>query len=164
MQTPQSMPLWRRMKRSGGISADAVLGYFGVAEPPVDVERIALGLGVRIHRRRLPSNSGMVDSRSEPVVITVNEADALVRQRFTLAHELGHLLLHPERIALRDHGFSGDAREVEANRFAADILMPLWMLDEAAEAYGARVDVLASVFQVSEAAMRIRLRKLVGIG
>lgn len=60
-------------------------------------------------------------------LIVVNAADAVPRQRFTVAHELGHLLLGHGSVADRPGAFSGyehDPVEVSANAFAAEFLMP----------------------------------------
>jgi len=68
-------------------------------------------------------------------VIGVNSNNSKVRQRFTIGHELGHLTLHPGhdlilerlvRLNFRDATSStaSDEEEIEANRFAAELLMP----------------------------------------
>ena len=60
-------------------------------------------------------------------VVFVNAGEALVRQRFTLAHELGHHVLGHESVVDPSadlEGWSNDPREVEANRFASELLAP----------------------------------------
>lgn len=101
-------------------------------------------------------------------IIRVNRHDSAERQRFTLAHEISHFLLHKDEIkdgivddVLYRSGIS-DWREAQANRLAADILMPQQLVSqwiERARALGVS-DIpvyLAEQFDVSEAAMRIRL-------
>jgi Zn-dependent peptidase ImmA (M78 family) len=69
--------------------------------------------------------------KSQPVILC-NGNDHPNRQRFTVAHELGHMLLKhtsPNGVLLRDPaanltGGSFDPREIEANNFAAALLMP----------------------------------------
>jgi hypothetical protein len=137
-------------------------------EPPVDLDGIARDLGVKVYQAPLGSGiSGQIMRdrlRGGPsgFAIYVNSAEHPNRRRFTFAHELAHFILHRDlietgviddtmyRSALSDH------YEVQANRMAADILMPvrlvkLWRVRE-------RDPVrLATLFGVSSQAMQIRL-------
>jgi Zn-dependent peptidase ImmA (M78 family) len=86
-----------------------------------------------------------------------------VRKRFTVAHEVGHFVLHRNQIGesltddeLYRSGLS-TRQEAQANRFAADILMPKDLILKTINRLGDDPQVLASEFKVSEAAMRIRL-------
>ena len=107
----------------------------------------------------------------------MNKKQAPARQRFTLAHELAHALLHPGkevrfdkdfRVNLRSEasGLGVDVEEIEANFFAASLLMPRRFLQADPEA--ALVDVedaravarLATRYGVSPHAMTIRLGNL----
>ncbi len=110
------------------------------ARPPVPVEKLARKYA-QIVRESLPSDiSGMLvplastDEKSRWAIV-VNANDAPVRQRFTIAHELGHLLIHryltphaDGRYQVRfrnEKSASGSVREeIEANQFAAELLMP----------------------------------------
>jgi len=162
-RTPdQTQPLWRWMKRQG-MGADEVLQYLDATRPPVDVKWVARSIGVLVFHDATSDATGMLVQTAEGAYIHVSPRDSLVRQRFTIAHELGHLLLHPESTHYRDATFAGTRLEIEANRFAADLLMPMWMIDAAVEAHGADVKRLARMFQVSEAAMDLRLDKWVGL-
>ena len=110
------------------------------ARPPVPVERIARE-HAQVVREPLPSDiSGMLvplptDDEQARWAIVVNSNDPAVRQRFTIAHELGHLLIHrystPHadgryQVRFRDEkSATGSVREeIEANQFAAELLMP----------------------------------------
>src|SRR6185437_5381714 len=75
-------------------------------------------------------------------VIGVNSTNPKVRQRFTIGHELGHLTLHQGqhlilerlvRLNFRDATSStaSDQEEIEANQFAAELLMPRVLLQKA---------------------------------
>jgi hypothetical protein len=80
-------------------AAAELLAEFGVEGPAINVEELAKGLGVHIERRpHSPEISGLLyrdpGDDGERIVIGVNDDDALVRQRFTIAHELGHLQLN----------------------------------------------------------------------
>jgi len=112
------------------------------------------------------------------IVIGVNQDDSPARQRFTIAHELGHLCLHPgqplrvdrsARVNLRATGDDGrGGEEREANWFAAELLMPEQMVREVAAHMAQRrqlsddslVGALADSFQVSRVAMGYRLFNL----
>lgn len=156
-----SKPLWKELKHRA--SASDLLRLFRVASPPVQVRDIAAGLGVLVQEVVNPGWSGAVSADDRAAVIWVRAGDSTARQRFTIAHELGHLLLHDVSVAFRrDDTFRGSPEEVQANAFAADLLMPLWLLDPVAQSVGQDSVVLARMFEVSEKAMKIRLGRLVG--
>jgi len=137
---------------------------------PVRLPDLARELGVPVKAATLaPGISGEIrpDGR-HGFIIRVNRHDAHVRQRFTVAHELAHFLLHSANIGdgIEDdvlyRSALSDRREQEANRLAADILMPDQLVQnerDTARADGIEDIVLhlADRFGVSEAAMRIKL-------
>lgn len=134
---------------------------------PVEVGAIARDLGIEILADdTLPDSiSGSIARDDEGFFITVNARHALSRQRFTIAHELAHYVLHRDQIgdgiqdsALYRSHLSGRC-EVEANKLAADILMPLDLVQTVLDQLGdkATVDELARRFHVSKSAMSIRL-------
>ena len=93
--------------------------------------------------------------------IVVNGRHAAVRQRFTVAHELAHFILHRgligdgmEEDALYRSDRLSDRQEIEANRLAAEILMPWHLINRYT---GKAADELARIFEVSAEAMRIRI-------
>lgn len=103
-----------------------------IGELPVKLGSLAAKLGVQVFRATLPAGiSGEIKKIGEDqYAIRINRHETIERQRFTLAHELGHFLLHRDLIG---DGLSDDALyrsklsnsvEYEANRFAADLLMP----------------------------------------
>jgi hypothetical protein len=136
---------------------------------PVSLSAIAAGFGLKLVASTLrPGISGEIRPAGDGFVINVNRHDSPSRQRFTVAHEIAHFLLHRDQIG---DGISddvlyrsslSDAREAEANRLAADILMPRKAVADRLRTEGgvASDDVvarLALAFGVSEIAMRIRL-------
>jgi Zn-dependent peptidase ImmA (M78 family) len=149
-----------------------------VTSAPIAVEAIAGARSVEVVKQRFPDGdvSGMLLREPEHVVIGVNSAHGVGRQRFTIAHELGHLELHrgrrlildvPVRVDYRDRtsSLATDREEIEANRFAAALLMPEAMVISAAREADARVledlvPLLAKRFQVSIEAMSYRLINL----
>jgi Zn-dependent peptidase ImmA (M78 family) len=137
--------------------------------PPVDVKKIAEDLGLSIWELEdmPPGASGKLfpDGRSRSGwSIGVNRNESYTRKRFTIAHEISHFLLHRNDIRdgvlddtlYRSEHLSG-AQETEANKFAADILMPYGLLQRMAQGPGGNIDDLARKFGVSAQAMSIRL-------
>ncbi len=158
-------------------SAERLLRELGIDGPPVAPELIAEKLGIVVVIQEMdPEVSGMLVRDGDERVIGVNKRHPLARRRFTIAHEVGHLELHrgralildtPVRVNFRDRvsSLATDREEVEANRFAAALLMPgAAVIREAArtprgdpDAFVAR---LARRFKVSQAAMGYRLINL----
>lgn len=152
---------------------DALLRQNGIGRPPVPVEKIAenLDLEVRYAPYDGDLSGALVRSKGE-TYIGVNSSDHPNRKRFTIAHELGHFILHKGitlhvdkdfRVNLRDSDSSKgvDPVEMEANRFAAELLMPTRFLVKDIERLRgvnqAALDSLARNYKVSAHAMRIRL-------
>jgi hypothetical protein len=137
---------------------------------PVDVTGMANALGLSVWESPdLPAGvSGkLFEDRSKGgssgYSIVVRSSEPFVRKRFTVAHEIGHFLLHRNRIGsylVEDEWLRSNLstrEEVEANQFAAEALMPKHLISRYAGLYGPNPSVLAPIFKVSEAAMRIRL-------
>src|SRR5208282_808747 len=118
-----------------------LLNESAVKEAPVPVSEIARAKGARIFFDKLEGDmSGFLYKDASQIVIGVNTIHAKTRQNFTIAHELGHLLLHEQeqmhvdhefRVRLRDDVSSQgtDDAEREANLFAATLLMPKEFLE-----------------------------------
>lgn len=139
---------------------------------PVDLEGLASDLGLKINYAYLEREiSGELVCDNGSFSININANDPPTRQRFTLAHELGHYVRHRELIgsgldddrAYRstNHGryFNtriGPAQETEANKFAANLLMP-WHLIEEMQTDGLTRSQIAKRLGVSEHAVAIRL-------
>lgn len=145
--------------------------------PPVKVEEIITGLGIELDMNAaLHSDiSGELERKPDgSFKITVNRDHGENRKRFTAAHELGHYMLHAHLIgdgvddnrAYRSTP-SGNhfnqmikpVHETEANRFAAQLLLPRSIMEEEATS-GKLVAKLAATFKVSVRAMEIRLDSL----
>ncbi|WP_227287008.1 ImmA/IrrE family metallo-endopeptidase [Boseongicola sp. H5] len=140
---------------------------------PVDVHQLTAALGVRLKTAFLaPNISGMLERVGEKFLITLNTGDSYTRQRFTLAHELGHYMLHRHLVgdgldddrAYRSTNVGkyhntmiGPKEETEANKFAASLLMPSESVNREWAKPGSTPAQMASLFGVSEHAMSIRL-------
>ncbi len=138
---------------------------------PVPVEAIAAKNQIRVSRRPHPSFSGMLIRKNGRALIGINSNEALVRQRFTIAHELGHFFLHPQKDAFVDYrdnkrDIMRTPREKQANMFAAALLMPGALLRKDCRSFaelGLTEDdlhALAKRYMVSDDAMRFRLMNL----
>lgn len=135
---------------------------------PVPVIRIAHALGLQVYRAsRWPNGlSGMIkriEDEGQEYNIYVNASHPETRRRFTIAHEIAHYILHRDSIgdgitddALYRSGLS-NRLEAQANRLAADILMPWTLLDPIIDEGNTDIPDLARIFNVSESAMSIRL-------
>ncbi len=168
MSDMTTMPRWRQfraMREPGDRPhhvANRILRAYGVKGPEVPVEAIARWLGVQIEKRSNPGWDGAADTTKGRAIVWVNSSTAPTRQRFTLAHELGHALLHEEGVLFRDATFApaGNRKERDANDFAAALLIPLWMLEPIVMARRHSTTDLAALFDVSPGAMGIQLEKL----
>lgn len=147
-----------------------------MAQAPVNLEEIFAELGIAFEKLWMDDASGSITRNGDKFTVTVNAFESETRQRFTAAHELAHYILHRDLMGdgKRMHRHvdtlygggeqSGDvifkrSHEIEANRIAAQIIMPRALL---AEKYAAtpNVTLLASDFGVSKAAMEIRLKTI----
>lgn len=145
------------------------------ASLPVDIVGLIEALGIDyIEQPMRPGSSGRIDYNDPFCIITVNSDEGPQRRRFTAAHELGHYLLHRDMIdgighldrLYSDGGMNNPyaplspAHEVQANQFAADLLMPKGKLRNAFDPDTDNVLELANMCQVSVAAMKIRLKTI----
>lgn len=157
--------------------AQRLLDAIGIESTPVPVKEVAAHLEIEIEYADLGEGcSGVLvrEGGQGKGVIGVNWADHENRQRFTIAHEIGHYILHEDNDAFVDAGYSINFRattgsgtprqEREANWFAAALLMPRAQVVAAFQSceYDPTRDdddlrALAAQFGVSPQAMAIRL-------
>lgn len=172
-------PLRPRYKRIDQKVAE-LLQKHRVSSPPVPVEEIAVGLGAQVALENFKDEiSGLLVRRGGSIIIGVNKAQSQARRRFTVAHEIGHLVMHSAalepvhidknfEVHLRSAASSTaeDVAEIEANAFAAGLLMPRDMI--ITEVEGRMLDFedprlvkrLAEAYGVSTQAMTFRLINL----
>ncbi|WP_121634658.1 ImmA/IrrE family metallo-endopeptidase [Tropicibacter alexandrii] len=151
---------------------EGLLEQHGVTQVPVPVESIVSSYGIHLRKGDLEDVSGLIVRDGSSVTIGVNAKQSRTRQRFTIAHEFGHFLLHDGMSSHVDHDYrvnfrsetsslAVDVEEIEANFFAASFLMPKQFLDQAdaIEALDSDTAVgqLARSFNVSRHAMSLRL-------
>ena len=152
------------------MTAKDVLDAYWDGALPVRPISIARSMGIEVFKSSTLGHSGQVQlgKDNETPIIVFNDSEALVRQRFTIAHEIGHYALghlNDSKQMFRDDSknftaFQYDTREVEANQFAAAFLMPAEVVRLAVQQGTRSVSTLADMFRVSEAAMKYRLISL----
>jgi Zn-dependent peptidase ImmA (M78 family) len=167
---------FQRKRQAAAEQAEALLKSNGVKALPVPVDSIARQCKVAVQYIPLDDEiSGMAFIKNGAAMIVVNAVHHPNRQRFTLAHELAHHVLHEAYLTKNVHVDTAvlqrnerssegtDVKEVEANTFAAELLMPKALL----KAFGrvdanddAKIAEIARQFKVSPTAMAIRLENI----
>ena len=152
--------------------AEEVLKELGIRSFPTPIEEVAHRLKIKVSKAPSADFSGLLIRKDGHALIGINSGEAPTRQRFTIAHELGHFFLHPQKDAFVDfrkevsRGEVRSPRERQADMFAAALLMPRQSLLKefkrmAKEGLAENtIEVLAKHYAVSEDAMRIRLINL----
>lgn len=158
--------------------AEEVLKSTGYFTAPVPVDIVARKCGVGVQPTTLGEHvSGLLVVQGSGGLIGYNESHPLVRQRFTIAHELGHYFLHRGggdllfidkgyRVFSRDQSSSRgeNQKEIEANRFAAALLMPRPLVETELTKIDLGDDsdlqALADRFKVSLQSMSIKLANI----
>ena len=150
-----------------------LINHFSMRSP-VDVIGLSAALGVEVREAFLDDDiSGTLENTESGYVITVNALHPETRRRFTIAHELGHYILHRDLIgdgindnkAYRSVRFEnylntaiGPKQETQANQFAVSVLMPQDLIDaDLAENPKISTEKMAEKYGVSRHAMAIML-------
>ncbi len=138
----------------------------------ISVEQIAKKLGIKIIPHAFSDDiSGVFFKKDGKLFLGVNKKHHENRQRFTIAHEIGHYILHSTDVLHYDNEPDLDGvyfraediysdNEREANHFAAELLMPSELIEKCIQADIKSISQLAARFNVSEEAMRYRLINL----
>jgi Zn-dependent peptidase ImmA (M78 family) len=170
-------------KNAAETTAKQIYSDHAGAQIPTPVEQIAKSLGIAISFEPYedPNISGALYRFGDgTAIIGVNSTQSVTRQRFTIAHEIGHYCLHEGREVFVDHtvrlnmrdgrsSLAVDREEIQANAFAAELLMPSQAVREQFVRLMGRarpstveqvVERLADDFNVSAQAMEYRLQRL----
>jgi len=157
--------------------ARQLLEEVGWTSLPVDPQQIAEQLGIVVANAPMTDDvSGMLVREPDRIVIGVNGNHHENRKRFTIAHEIGHLRLHKGRSVIMDSdvrmnfrdkvaSLATDREEIEANRFAAALLMPEhvvrpWVAEQSFRNAAQMVGQFAETFKVSPSSANFRLVNL----
>ena len=167
-------------RKSPSQQAQDLLSSLGINQIPVPVERIAKATGATIRYFPLDDElSGMIFIKEGQPIIGVNALHHPNRQRFTIAHEIGHLRLHRDAIKSQVHvdkkfmvyrdtrsAQGTEHMEIDANQFAAALLMPAPFLRNEIEREEYDIDdegpneALAKKLRVSRQALEYRITSL----
>lgn len=148
-------------------AAKEVLAKSNQTRPPIDVHAVARDLGVAVFARPFPNAlSALILRHGKNAFIGVNSHQAPVRQRFSVAHELGHFVLHHADHHFIEYaaGLEGEVpgydweHERAANQFAAELLMPAEMVKR--DARTTSLARLARRYDVSQEAIGFRMANL----
>jgi hypothetical protein len=146
--------------------AARLLDAAGIGRPPVPLREVVSVLNLSlVERAQTPFTTG------EAALVPVGDGHAIElygtrgerRRRFTIAHEIGHFVLHPERVRPERSGsvtWGSQDYEREADAFAAELLMPEHLVRQLVLEEGSEPKRLAARFDVSVQAMTIRLARL----
>lgn len=168
-------------RQSCELEAEKLLRAANIDSWPVRVDRLAKEQGIKVRYEPLDDElSGMCFFKDGVPVVGVNARHAPNRQRFTIAHEFGHIVMHADilqngahvdktiTMLRRDPDSAQGVVEIEiqANQFAAAILMPDYLIRKYIEQnnldYGHLQDEdvigdMAKAFKVSSTALAIRM-------
>lgn len=154
---------------------------------PIDVQGIIKYLDIKLNKKpnfKKIKLDGMISIKDKEPEIWINPMKTSMKERirFTLAHELGHFMLHiaPENNLTEDRSIEDteityyrddnwDHIEMEANNFASQLLMPSSMITKETKKILNKnddfskdeiIESLSSTFDVSKTAMKYRLKKM----
>lgn len=117
-------------------ASSKLLDKFGIDDPGFDVIDVAYALGINVEYGGVENADAWLLRRNDGTgVIRLNEnVQEPTRIRFSIAHEIGHWLMHPELqqgflcTAQNFRDYARSPEEAEANWFAATLLMPKFLL------------------------------------
>ena len=143
--------------------------------PGFNFEQLLNTLNIQLKEESLSDDlSAVLAIKNDKKLITLNSNNHPNRQRFSIAHEIGHLKLN-HKISLditkqtvihhRDKISSTgtDTDEVEANYFAACLLMPSFQIEKHLKfdkSFDHNVVQISEIFKVSAASATLRLKNL----
>ena len=138
---------------------------------PTPVVAIAQSLGYAVSEfDQSDETQGVLGAISHnPKAIYVSADQISGRKRFTIAHEIGHAVLHADEIEGEgivdyrgdlQYGYAAQGREYEANQFAAALLMPSDVFESLWIAYGQDLRSVAEHLEVSVESARYRAKNL----
>ncbi len=150
--------------------ARKVLKDYKLNQVPTDLKKLVEGLGLKFIELNDPEDidGAILEIDGKPKMAVLNTTKSIARQRFTLAHELGHIFLNHTKRDIYDAEMSREGedqissksnkppKEIEADVFASELLIPYEQLKKNKDKLG-DLDALAELFQVSKQAMTIAI-------
>lgn len=151
--------LWSRFRLSEDPASD-ILDHFDIIGAPVNIERIMRNIGISVLWANSPW-AVRTQVGASVVYVTVSRRLDNDLTRWALAHSLGHILIHAPPIhydyPIGSAKWSSSKEQDEANKFAAELLIPEWMAHESAT-MGVRF--VARRFKVPYALAKLRIKML----
>lgn len=137
--------------------------------PPVDVDAVAARMA-DVESDLIPGSCdgvvvGLSGGRERPLIVVARDAPAR-RRRFTLAHEIGHVALpwHIGTAACDTGLLVRDPAEIEANRFAAELLVPsAWLVPVVADLGADAITPLLAVLRVCDVSIHVACLRLISV-
>jgi Zn-dependent peptidase ImmA (M78 family) len=131
------------MVSTGQLAARKMMVENGISDPnQIPIELIAAGLGATIVVKDLINTDGRIVFGERRALITVNSGiEYEGKRRFTIAHEIGHLILHKDSFQIHNDTdatleyFKKGHQETEANEFASELLMPELLFRQISDEY-----------------------------
>jgi len=132
--------------------------------PPVMLSPLLELFSIELYYDEFREVDGIAMKSPRLSIIVVNKNLPLTRQRFTIAHEFGHIILPHKGDYYVCYPGKNKAMERDANRFAAELLMPKPMVSTLWQKFSTnpqkRIEAVAGILKVSRAALRARIREL----
>ena len=152
--------------------AERLLLSLGIERPgDIDLEAIAADQGVFVRYREMDGCEARIVGDDRRAIVTINSGSRSTRQRFSLAHELGHWQHHRGRCLFCDASQIGNPGsseldpERQADDFASDLVLPTFMLLPMLSKLGkVTVERAASIANAFDVSLTATLLKIVGSG
>lgn len=158
---PQQPTTFLEALRVAELQAERLLAILDIAAPPVPIEIVTQLANIEVQLDNDLPASGSAHWESGRWIITLKGSDAMSRRRFSLMHELKHVLDHPARNALYGDTIKDPIAAYRAERgadqFAACVLMPERWIKREWFVAGQRLPEVGARFGVSTRALSVRL-------
>ena len=173
-ELPENFEDINALRRDASREASNIREVFWRKSFPVDPVKIALALGAEVYEAQLGSDifGALLQDSEGSMRIYIDRDQPASRYRFSAAHELGHYVDRSRRFEvlprvidrrsskMPDFNTSEGKREIWANEFAGELLMPQEEIRQQRENGNTSPIRLAKLFNVSLPAMNYRLRVL----
>lgn len=148
---------------------ELILKRFGIDSPEqIDLEAIAFELGAKVRYRKIDGSEARIVGNGVSAIITVNEDHKPTRQRFSIAHELGHWVERHGKggfiCAKEDISPQNDvakSAEAVANGFASQLVLPSYLFDPIAAGMPISLDSADNIRKAFKAGLTATALKLV---
>jgi hypothetical protein len=143
---------------------------YGITSPTeIDIEAIAFDCSAIVLHGELTGCEAMIIGAGDKATITVNEKSSPQRQRFSIGHELGHWFKHRGKVGnlcskhdMDSPSGSGKQREVIANEYASELLLPSYLLNPILHDRPLDQSLLSDVVNIFDVSFMAALRRVIG--